>query len=1391
MRADVSRSTFAQYKHYRDVRWQMGRVPVDADLNEYVDIAAHRVETETIDVVGESGAPVHAAGFQLAATPAELPPAQQAPAAALGALAPGDFLLSAGRYYVGGVMCENDAPIKFSMQAAGDLPDAQPLAASGTWLVYLDVWARHLSFHDDPQIREVALGGPDTATRQRNVWQVRAVRVGNAGAAADCDALYEPYNAATAPPTGTLAADVDTTTPPTTPCVLPPGGGYRRQENQLYRVEIHDPGNAGAAATFKWSRDNGAVISRWQPTSAADTIRLTDPPRDEMLGFSVGQLVELTDDRNELLATPGFLATIRQVVGDRLTLDANVPAGFARNPKVRRWDGALAPVTTGALLPLEDGVQVGFSAGSYRTGDYWMIPARTATGRVEWPRTTAGASFVPPHGVRHRYARIGFIDFDGTTVVPRDCRRLFQPLTEIEEEADLRLHNRHLHGKGVVCGLRVECVGTDRTTVRVRPGHAIDCAGVDILVEQPVRVGLVERSRALGLLDAEGDGDVHLTMRAQVDGPPVFDVRTAPPEPSGAAAIARRILEGTIWQDFFDDCLQPIINLLRRELFDTDPGDTTPVPRQKRALLTALNLLAHRNGTPPDRRLWLSAEQHAILERLFDRLMSVAARSSSYCAIADDPPRFPAYPFERQNIRTAFIAQKVSGVRMLPDSALAVAWSDDAPGRLHVLDLDSGEMVRDAKLSVADGLTVRDATAATMKGKPVVVVTSGDSNKTVLTVLDAEGTRELDAFVFPGNELTRLEAHSRRPDIVLAVEPGRGVHFLDLRRLSSAPLGEPLWKFLAAGHIAVANDRVCMTARRAASATGGGTTGYEALHFGRLRAEGEDPLEAEILLARIDPSMRSGEDGVALVSSQHRLFAHVVVDAPAGTNRKRVLVLDAERLQRVSVLDLPPADDGSVTGDVRMGVIRRAGRVAYALAKRNLLLTTGAEGKVFEPRPLPAQAEPIAVCDVPLEGTPQLVVAANRASMTLTLIPPKLLGDVDVDEAQIAKYRDELLAAFERLTLLIAQGLKDCLCEHLLIDCPECEPNEVLQLAKVEVRGGRVLRVCSTDRQEVLTFPKVKYWLSAVPVIPLVGYLVDKFCCWVFAAPKEAAGTATAGAASTSSAGASKLGLTPATALAVLDAVRGGKVKSAVVDNVTRARMLSTLMGRVAAEKVVQPETTPAPVVRIGDVVDRDRGTAAARLAERDVVVSGVEDFDDAIRRGAGDLTAAKLPTSIQPGETVKLYTRGETVVFYQVVRAGAAEGGTSGTVTPDVRAELTGMRTELREELDRLRAAQAQELATRDRDLAALKLADVTIDAELRRIATAPSTGGADLRGSVDALRQELTALRESHAVELAARDRQLVELRTQNEKLITEMDVTTRRLTSDIQRIGRTRPP
>ena len=60
---DFSRRLFDRRKHYSAVHLQQGRVQLDSDWNAQVSLARYRQETETVDVLGASGAPADAAGF--------------------------------------------------------------------------------------------------------------------------------------------------------------------------------------------------------------------------------------------------------------------------------------------------------------------------------------------------------------------------------------------------------------------------------------------------------------------------------------------------------------------------------------------------------------------------------------------------------------------------------------------------------------------------------------------------------------------------------------------------------------------------------------------------------------------------------------------------------------------------------------------------------------------------------------------------------------------------------------------------------------------------------------------------------------------------------------------------------------------------------------------------------------------------------------------------------------------------------------------------------------------------------------------------------------------------------------------------------------------------------
>src|SRR5437867_10388506 len=95
--SDISRVTFDPKKHYIGVLMQQGRVQLDADWNEQQAIHQYQGETTTRDVVGLCGAPIHDAGFAIGTDGDQL-------------------IIGKGRFYVDGILCENDTDLPYDRQ---------------------------------------------------------------------------------------------------------------------------------------------------------------------------------------------------------------------------------------------------------------------------------------------------------------------------------------------------------------------------------------------------------------------------------------------------------------------------------------------------------------------------------------------------------------------------------------------------------------------------------------------------------------------------------------------------------------------------------------------------------------------------------------------------------------------------------------------------------------------------------------------------------------------------------------------------------------------------------------------------------------------------------------------------------------------------------------------------------------------------------------------------------------------------------------------------------------------------------------------------------------------------------------------------------------------------
>ena len=526
MGADFSRNRNNPLLDFAGVELKQGGVVLDADFNEMVAIVDRRLRAAASDILGRS---------TVSSTTPD--------AFKINALA-GGLSIGKGRLYVGGLLAENHGapstdPAKrlfddlmaeatfadlYTYATQPYLPSPPALPEAGRHLVYLDVWDREVTHLERPSLVEVAVG-VETSSRRQTVWQVRALegRTGNA----NCGSRNEDvpgWSDLIAPSSGRLTTGTFEVPPESDPCELPPTGGYRGQENQTYRVEIHDPGRPDGTATFKWSRENASVGSRVASMVSATELELQSLGRDDVLRFNTGDWVEVIDDVREFSQRCGEVRRITvNEAARRITLTPALPAEMRpaafpssdfprdRNLRVRRWDqkhevlqtgaggttsvfqdldtgtsGVINVPAAGITLLLENGVTVTFAstgAKGFKAGDHWVFAARTADASVEL------LDNAPPLGIHHHYERLGIWDVAASTVT--DCRHPWPPRGEGHDCTCTECVTAESHASGTL---------TIQAAVdRVRDTGGTVCLGVgQFQLKEPVRLNGAHAVRIRG-----------------------------------------------------------------------------------------------------------------------------------------------------------------------------------------------------------------------------------------------------------------------------------------------------------------------------------------------------------------------------------------------------------------------------------------------------------------------------------------------------------------------------------------------------------------------------------------------------------------------------------------------------------------------------------------------------------------------------------------------------------------------------------------------------------------------------------------------------------------------------------------------------------------------------
>lgn len=321
-----------------------------------------------------------------------------------------DFELSepsidnAGRLYVAGLPCVQVKDALYSDQADPNDPPLAPPPAGTTRRdsVYLDVWTEPVTYVEDPEIREVALGGPDTTTRMRVRHQVRVAQGGTVPTGNGIG-------------NGTLATE----------------GSYIAQANRLYRVEVDTPGNIGTA-TFRWSEDNASTLQRVIEPIPPGSTRVAV---EDASGFHPGELVlirkEFGAEEHRVASVFGNVITLQNATGAQL---ATLPAAarvpnfttfaLVDRPRIERWNAFRVPIppdpadaTNSRSILLNDGVRVRFGGRDMRRGDFWNFRTRFLAGDessgLNPEARLEQLDFARARGVVHHFAPLGLLTRSG------------------------------------------------------------------------------------------------------------------------------------------------------------------------------------------------------------------------------------------------------------------------------------------------------------------------------------------------------------------------------------------------------------------------------------------------------------------------------------------------------------------------------------------------------------------------------------------------------------------------------------------------------------------------------------------------------------------------------------------------------------------------------------------------------------------------------------------------------------------------------------------------------------------------------------------------------------------------------------------------------------------
>ncbi len=277
-----------------------------------------------------------------------------------------------------------------------------------------------------------------------------------------------------------------------------------------------------------------------------------------------------------------------------------------------------------------------------------------------------------------------------------------------------------------------------------------------------------------------------------------------------------------------------------------------------------------------------------------------------------------------------------------------------------------------------------------------------------------------------------------------------------------------------------------------------------------------------------------------------------------------------------------------------------------------------------------------------------------RCQMRVTAGTIILPAPTPLDERDPASYTEQAREALRDLLAVWIQLIIDCVCHAFIPQCDDDPCDDRVEIACVTVKGDKILRICNHScRRYAGAFPSTFYWMSLVPVLPLIGKLLAILCCRPELVRRN-----------------SPLVNDLVPTLDLIDP--SGRLRRAVTDE--NFRLPRLYVEQIA--KTLDPSSFGAKLLSrlYSGLVTAGQAGGSVRQAKAMFKAADVSVEEREIEEAAADKLVNEMLRHplVQPGDSVVLHKRGDRLVAVTPV-------GSPGAAMTNLRNELDQLRKEVR----------------------------------------------------------------------------------------------------------------